>query len=325
VIAGKVLLAGILMTFGSFLNAQRISKDEYISKYKKIAVDEMRRSGIPASITIAQGMIESENGNSTLARKSNNHFGIKCHKSWDGDRVYHDDDKDDECFRKYDSPEDSYVDHTNFLVKSKRYDFLFKKGSCDYEFWAKGLKKAGYATSRTYARDLIRVIEDNDLYRFDEGDCSKKTIKSRKPKSDEFEIDIKRRKIYERNRIHYIIVEKGEGLEKITKEMGLLSWELAKYNEIPEGMKIEPGQVLYTQPKRWRAEVGKDFHITQQDETMYSISQLYGIKLRKLYRKNRMEPGQEPVVGQKIWLRKRKPATNTDNKILQPVVRDTIQ
>jgi hypothetical protein len=325
VIAGRVILSGALILMSGLLKAQHISQEEYIKKYKEIAIEEMRRSGIPASITLAQGMLESENGNSGLARKSNNHFGIKCHKSWNGEKVYHDDDKDDECFRKYDSPEDSYKDHTNFLVNSKRYDFLFKKGSCDYEYWAKGLKKAGYATSRSYARDLIRVIEDNDLNRFDEGDCRKKSIKSRKPRSDEFEIDIKRRKIYERNRIHFILAEKGDDLEKINKELGLLSWELKKYNEMPEGMKIEPGQVLYTQPKRWRAEVGKDFHTVKQNETMYSISQLYGIKLRKLYRKNRMEPGQEPAVGQKIWLRKRKPATEIENKILKQEVRDTIR
>jgi LysM repeat protein len=325
VIARKLVLPVVFMLAGLLLNAQRMSQDEYINTYKKIAIEEMRRSGIPASITLAQGMLESENGNSGLARKSNNHFGIKCHKSWNGDKVYHDDDKNDECFRKYDSPEDSYKDHTNFLVNSKRYDFLFKKGSCDYEFWAKGLKKAGYATSRSYARDLIRVIEDNDLNQFDEGDCRKKSIKGKKPKSDEFEIELRKRKIYERNRIHYVLVEKGDDLEKITKELGLLSWELKKYNEMPEGTKIEPGQILYTQPKRWRAEVGKDFHMVQQNETMYSISQLYGIKLRKLYRKNRMEPGQEPQVGQKIWLRKRKPAAEIENKILKPEVRDTIQ
>lgn len=310
----------ILLIFIGNLKAQYYSKERYIEKYKKIAVEEMKRSGIPASITLAQGMLESENGNSSLALKSNNHFGIKCHNNWDGKKVYHDDDRNNECFRKYPSSEDSYRDHTDFLMNTSRYNKLFEYKSNDYKSWAKGLKKAGYATSRTYAQDLIRIIEENQLYRLDESDFSRPVIAKQIKESDNdnFVVDIKRRKVYERNRIKYIIVEDDDDLEKITKEMGLLSWELTRYNELEKDAKLEKGQILYIQPKRRNAEAGKDFHYVKEGETMYSISQFYGIKLAKLLRKNRMEQGQEPEVGQKIWLRKRKPFEPPKN-IVQPV------
>jgi LysM repeat protein len=299
---------------GLQLFAQRghFTKEEYIKKYKEIAVKEMKRSGIPASVTLAQGMLESENGNSTLAYKSNNHFGIKCHKNWDGDKVYHDDDKADECFRKYDSPEDSYRDHTDFITHMKRYSNLFEYKSDNYKKWAKGLKKAGYATSRTYDKDLIKIIEENELYRLDDGDYSnfalKKPKKINKGQDENFMVDIKRRKVFERNRIKYIIAEQGDDYDKITKEMDLFSWQLRRYNELQKDSMIVPGQILYIQPKRWSAEIGNDYHFVKEGETMYSISQLYGMKLKKLYRKNRMEFGKEPETGQKLWLRKRKPA-----------------
>lgn len=305
----RFLILSILFFIVLNLRAQNYSKEEYIEKYKKIAVDEMKRSGIPASITLAQGMLESENGNSTLAYQSNNHFGIKCHKTWEGKKVYHDDDKNHECFRKYPSPEDSYRDHTDFLVNTRRYEKLFDYKSNDYKNWAKGLKKAGYATSRSYAGDLIRIIEENELYRLDQGDFSRPEIKRIYSNStdEDFVVDIKRRKIYERNRIKYVIAVINDNVDKISKDMGLLSWELTKYNEITKDTKIVEGQVLYIQPKRRNAEVGHDFHTVAEGETMYSISQLYGMKLNILLRKNRMEKGQEPILGQKIWLRKRKP------------------
>ncbi|MGC8823095.1 MAG: glucosaminidase domain-containing protein [Bacteroidales bacterium] len=282
---------------------KKITKEEYIEKYKKIAVEEMKRSGIPASITLAQGLIESGNGNSTLAQKANNHFGIKCH-NWDGEKHYHDDDAKDECFRKYDNAEESYRDHTDFLMKTPRYRFLFDYRSDDYKSWAHGLQKAGYATSKTYARDLIRTIEENKLYIFDSGDYTRQVNLSRKDSDENFTITLKKRKIYERNRIKYIIAQEGDNLASLTKEFDLFSWQLRKYNDLPEGYEVRPGEVLYIQPKRCRAEVGNDFHIVKKGETMHAISQLYGIKLKKLYRRNRMEPGTEPVEGQKIWLRK---------------------
>ncbi|HAK69911.1 MAG TPA: N-acetylmuramoyl-L-alanine amidase, partial [Cryomorphaceae bacterium] len=142
----------IFLSF-SVLNAysQSTVRQQYVATYAQIAVDEMNRSGIPASITLAQGILESGDGQSDLARKSKNHFGIKCHKDWTGERVYHDDDEKDECFRKYKNVRFSFEDHTDFLVRGSRYDFLFDLDLSDYKGWAKGLKKAGYATSPSYA------------------------------------------------------------------------------------------------------------------------------------------------------------------------------
>ncbi|MCX7985990.1 MAG: glucosaminidase domain-containing protein [Bacteroidales bacterium] len=290
----------------------RMTKEEYIEKYKKIAIDEMKRSGIPASITLAQGIIESANGNSTLARKANNHFGIKCHK-WDGEKHYHDDDAKDECFRKYDSAEDSFRDHTDFLMKTPRYRFLFDYSSDDYKSWAHGLQKAGYATSKTYASDLIRTIEENKLYIFDSGDYTRKVTFTRTDSDESFVITVKKRKIYERNRIKYIIAEEGDNLQSLTKELDLFSWQLRKYNELPEDYQVQPGELLYIQPKRCRPEPGNDFHIVKKGETMHSISQLYGVKVKKLYKRNHMEPGTEPEEGQKLWLRKTRPRSELAN------------
>jgi len=150
---------------GANAHAQQSLRESYIEEYAQLAVAEMNRSGIPASITLAQGILESGNGQSELARKSNNHFGIKCHSDWKGAKVYYDDDAKGECFRKYNKPQHSFEDHTDFLVRYSRYDFLFDLEPTDYKGWAKGLKKAGYATAPEYADRLIKIIEDEMLYR----------------------------------------------------------------------------------------------------------------------------------------------------------------
>ncbi len=302
-----ITLSLFIFYHNTSFSQKKISKEEYIERYKKISIEEMKRSGIPASITLAQGIIESAFGNSTLAREANNHFGIKCH-NWDKETHYHDDDKKNECFRKYKNAEESYRDHTDFLVNTPRYRFLFQYRSDDYKQWAYGLQKAGYATSKTYAADLIRTIEENKLYIYDSGDYTR-TISPSETKtfSDAFEINIKKRKIYERNRIKYIIAEKGDNLSSLTKELDLFPWQLRKYNDLPENYEVKPGEILYIQPKRNRAEVGYDFHYVKKGETMRDISQLYGVKLKKLLKRNHLDPATEPVEGQKIWLRKNKP------------------
>ena len=160
------ILTGIHL---SVFSQNKISREEYISMYSHIAVNNMKQFGVPASITLAQAMLESDNGNSTLAVKANNHFGIKCHKDWTGATIYHDDDRKGECFRKYKNPEQSFNDHSLFLRGGKRYAFLFDLTPTDYKAWAHGLKKAGYATNPKYAELLIKIIEDNELYRFDQG------------------------------------------------------------------------------------------------------------------------------------------------------------
>jgi len=300
-----------------------LSRKNYIENYKELAINEMRRSGIQASITLAQALLESNNGNSTLAQKANNHFGIKCHNDWRGGTIYHDDDRKGECFRRYKTIYESYIDHSDFIVNGRRYSFLFELEPTDYKAWARGLQKAGYATSRTYAQLLIRIIEDNQLYVYDRGGTLNFTSTNENDPGfnnqeladvDNFTIQLNKHKVYNKNRIDYIIVKDGDTFESLTREFELLSWELFKYNELEDGATLEEGEILYLQPKRNRAEHGFDFHTVTEGETMYKISQMYGIKLKKLYEKNRMEVGTEPEPGQQLWLRKRKPESEINEE-----------
>lgn len=286
-----------------------MDRQTYIEQYSNLAIAEMKRSGVPASITLAQALLESDNGNSRLARKANNHFGIKCH-DWTGPRIYHDDDRRGECFRKYKDVYESYKDHSDFLVNTSRYDFLFELKPDDYVRWAKGLKKAGYATSRTYADLLIKIIEDNQLYRFDSKRYTADNTQAEPSFAgnvNDYRIHIgSKRTIHSRNRIDYVIVREGDTFESLNQELELLPWELTKYNELTEESELIPGQVLYLQPKRNKAERGKDFHIVKEAESMYDIAQEYGIKLNKLYERNNMSMDQEPETGEKILLRGKK-------------------
>lgn len=308
----KLFLAIVLLTIVTNLFGQsKISRQEYISRYADIAIRQMKQYGVPASIILAQGMLESDNGNSTLAEEANNHFGIKCHKDWNGPTVYHDDDRKNECFRKYKSPDGSYMDHSLFLRGGSRYAFLFDLESTDYKGWAHGLKKAGYATNPKYAEMLIKIIEENELYKYDNG----VVVSVESPRKgtgqlvdvDGFTIDIyKTRPVYTRNRIKYIIVKEGDTFESLTKELSLMPWQLYKYNDLSKDSTLRVGQEIYIQPKRWRAERNHSVHTVEAGETMYTISQMYGVKLKSLYRKNRMKVSEEPEVGQTINLRKRK-------------------
>lgn len=306
-----LLVISFLISFAASAQ-KKITREEYINKYKDIAIFQMKTQGVPASIILAQGLLESDNGNSPLAVKANNHFGIKCHKSWSGATMYMDDDAKNECFRKYSNPQKSYNDHSDFLRGARRYSSLFDLEPTDYKGWAYGLKKSGYATNPHYAEMLIKIIEDNNLYIYDKGIA----VEVESPTKgmgdlidiDHFVIDMnKHRKVYTRNRIKYIIVKKGDDYAKLTKELELLPWQLAKYNEISKDSSLKEGQEIYIQPKRCRAEVNHSTYVVEKGETMYSISQMYGIKLKSLYRKNRMKIGEEPEVGQVIQLRKRKP------------------
>jgi hypothetical protein len=165
----------LFLFLGQYLFSQNISRGEYIERYKGEAIIQMKKYNIPASITLAQAILESADGNSELAKKSNNHFGIKCHSNWGGEKAFHDDDESDECFRAYKNVEESFEDHSKFLLK-ERYSDLFKLNIDDYKSWAKGLKKAGYATNPAYAKQLIRIIEDNNLSQFDKEIDSEKSI-----------------------------------------------------------------------------------------------------------------------------------------------------
>ncbi|MGV6846227.1 MAG: glucosaminidase domain-containing protein [Lutibacter sp.] len=190
----------------------KMATEVYISTYKDIAMEEMRVYKIPASITLAQGILESSSGNSLLTLKSNNHFGIKCHDNWFGGRVYYDDDHKGECFRVYKDPNNSFKDHSKFLAHRKRYAKLFKLRKDDYVGWAKGLSKAGYATDRRYPAKLIALIEKYDLSRFDE------QVLGKKSKTE--------------NNINDYVVVKGDTLYSIAKRFGLSVSELKIINNL---------------------------------------------------------------------------------------------
>jgi len=269
-----------------------------------LAVKEMARTGIPASITIAQGILESGSGQSRLAMKANNHFGIKCH-DWNGKKIRHDDDARRECFRKYKSAEESYRDHSDFLTSKPRYASLFLLEPTDYEQWAKGLKKAGYATSSKYAESLIRIIEENKLYLLDQGiELSDHAIHyADNIQQNAADSDNNLRQVFENNRVKYITAKEGDSFASLTAELDLLPWELTKYNETSESRSLSEGQILYIQPKRTNAEAGKKTHKVKSGETMYSISQKYGVRLDKLYSRNQMEEDTQPETGTELLLR----------------------
>lgn len=286
---------------------RKMTADQYIENYKEDAIKEMLMHGVPASITLSQGMLESGNGNSDLAVYANNHFGIKCHKGWDGPSFIKDDDKKDECFRKYPSVLESYADHSMFLKSRTRYAFLFELRITDYKGWAKGLKEAGYATDPKYTQRLIELIETYQLYQYDKIDAlpSINTKTQEKKKPEILSIN-ETREILRFRSIKYVVVKPGDTFSKIAKETDKDLWQLYKYNDLSENDKLSPGQKLYLQPKRNKAK--ESLHIVKQGETMKFISQLYAIKLKKLYRKNNLKPGEEPEVGTTLYLRKHKPS-----------------
>ena len=300
------------VVFNSFAQSKkRISPADYVNTYKDAAIAEMKRSGIPASITLAQGMLESENGNSRLTREGNNHFGIKCH-DWSGQGIYKDDDSRNECFRKYKSADESFRDHTDFLLSRQRYSSLFEYKTTDYKNWAKGLKKTGYATNSKYDNLLIKLIEDNNLHQFDQDYVSsnrKRINQTEKKKTESAEGDITislNRPIFKRNDIEYMVVKNGDSYEKLSRELEMLTWELFKYNELTKDSILREGQILYLQPKHRRAERGKETHVVLDGESVYSISQLFGVKSKLLRRYNHLSEKEELNPGDVINLRSRK-------------------
>lgn len=301
----------IALGFVGIVQAQVYTRSHYIETYKKIAIDEMKRTGIPASITLAQGILESNNGNSTLAIKGNNHFGIKCHNDWNGKTMHHDDDAPNECFRKYRDARESYFDHSEFLTRHARYAFLFDYDITDYKSWARGLKKAGYATHPKYDKLLINIIEENQLYVFDDKryEIDKKDLPDQQlllaEDVDDYEIDPFASKIKTNNRIDYVIAETGETYESIAEINGFMPWQLYKYNERTRGASLQPGEIVYLQPKRRKASVEHKWHVLGEGETMYQVSQQYGIKLKRLFKLNNLELGKTPEPGTRLSLRKK--------------------
>jgi LysM repeat protein len=308
-----------ILTASINLSAQSISTQnrEYIRQYKDIAIREMHTYGIPASIKLGQGILESAAGTSVLAKNSNNHFGIKCKKDWSGKSYFHDDDEKGECFRVYETVEQSYEDHSKFLKNSARYAELFTLDKNDYKAWAHGLKKAGYATNPQYAPLLIKTIEENQLQQYDsydlvysekkESEPSKHISKTKQSESNtadlaDFEMgNRKERPILLNNRVKYILSKEGDTYESIIKEMRLMSFQIFKYNEIARSASLKPGEKVYLQPKRNKA--SKEKHTVESGQTMHAISQIYAIKEASLYKLNKMAPGEQPAIGRVLRLK----------------------
>lgn len=307
------------------LNAQKLNQAylDYIDKYADIAVTEQKKYGIPASITLAQGLLESGAGQSELAVESNNHFGIKCHDTWTGQKYYYDDDRKNECFRKYRKVEDSYEDHSQFLLRP-RYESLFKLKPTDYRGWAHGLKKAGYATDPKYAEKLISLIEDYDLHRFDTGKGKTKQEKqaaqentladetytkktSGRPASNASSIGTIassiQHEVKKRNGVKYVIVSAGETFADLSVEFGIPENRLMRYNDVSQDRHFKGGERVYLQMKKNKAGKSNTTHKVRADETMYDVAQLYGIKLKKLCALNGMPQNIPPFEGQVLRLR----------------------
>ncbi len=304
-------------------SGQRFTAEEYIAEWKDVAVKKMKEHGIPASITLAQGLLESGNGNSELAREGNNHFGIKCTPDWTGGRTYHDDDKKDDCFRKYKDAAQSYDDHAKFLQK-QRYAFLFDLKPTDYEGWAKGLKKAGYATDPNYPSKLIALIDRYELHNLDKGiDVSYKPSKpststapaasknkkggNRSNKSSEEVVNFSAGRTVDsfEGRIKYVTAKEGDTFRKVADDLEMTYGMLARWNDLDKNAKLEPGQRIYIQPKR-NASKAVVSHTAVAGESLWDVSQEHGVKLAKLAKYNGLATDAKLSAGQKIALRKPK-------------------
>ncbi len=288
----------------------RMSTEAYINKYKAIAIKDMKRYKIPASITLAQGILESGSGNSRLARRANNHFGIKCHEGWHGKKIRVTDDARHECFRKYKSPEDSYRDHSKFLTQREHYAFLFRYPVTDYKKWAYGLKKAGYATNPKYPKLLIQLIEK---YHLDQYDHSKKGRKKAKKTQTYSEPEIALFKTSGKNlygRIKFvnnsrllIIVKDGDTYNKVADEFELNPNRFMRINDAKEHPILIPGDILYLEAKQGHAEKAYRYHLVKQGESLWQIAQLYGIRLKRLRNMNNLPKNYQPQSGVKLRLR----------------------
>ncbi|MEP7168965.1 MAG: glucosaminidase domain-containing protein [Bacteroidota bacterium] len=310
----KIILASLLFCQTAFSQPDkyRMTKQDYIEKYKTDAIKDMQKTGVPASITIAQGLFESESGNSDLAREANNHFGIKCHKDWTGETFHKDDDEKNECFRKYNSVLESYDDHSSFLRTRGRYAFLFQLDVSDYKGWARGLKKAGYATNPEYAQKLIKIIEDFQLYDLEKGaenlplTASAKTespklfLKKETKHSTSASAD-KKNYLLSENDVPYIIAKDGDSYFSIANENDMRLWQVLKYNDAEKTDIPKEGEIVYIMPKRTSA--NEKFHVVKEGEDMHYISQLYAVKLKKLCRRNHLSSEDKLTEGQKILLR----------------------
>lgn len=307
------------------VQAQTITPEEYIETYKNIAIREMKRMGVPAAITLAQGILESENGNSQLVKKSNNHFGIKCKSNWTAETVSHDDDAAGECFRTYKSSDDSYRDHSNFLRAGKHYAFLFNLDPTDYKGWAYGLKKAGYATNPKYPNILIKNIEkynlqqysdlgasdvpkfESDKYKDDPIVVEKEEVQNDQPKSDDYnantvtDLPLDASTVFSINGCKCINAKKGTSLLAIATRNNINLKKLLDINELEQDGILEEDQLIFLQRKAKDGE--RDFVIVGQQTTLYNVAQQNGIQLESLLGYNQLEEDIDVKPGTKLYLK----------------------
>lgn len=295
----RLIALAVVFAFAVGAQAQRRNTRyvDYINKYSDLAVEQMKEHKIPASITLAQGLLESGAGLSELARKSNNHFGIKCGSSWNGRTVRHDDDARQECFRAYRNPRDSYEDHSAFLKRGARYAFLFKLEITDYKGWARGLKKAGYATDPSYANRLITIIEDYDLYKYDRRN-------GRGSKPEPVQLVSNAHQVYIANEIAYIVARRGDTFKSLGKEFDMSWKKLVKYNDLQRDYTLTNGDIIYLKAKKKKASKSHTVYIVKDGDSMHTISQKFGIQLKYLYKMNRKDGDDYvPEIGDRLRLR----------------------
>ena len=300
----------------------------YIDDYKQLAIKEMERTGIPASIKIAQGLLESDAGRSYLAEKGNNHFGIKCGDDWDGAKIYKkDDDYNDKgklvssCFRKYEHAKLSWIAHSEFL-KRNRYRSLFLLESSDYKGWAKGLQRAGYATNPAYSKHLIELIERYNLQELDKIQVKVPDVVKKTEQKATTTKEITKTDYINHVRVTYSL--EGETWGSISQRTDIPVQTLLKYNELvgDASTGLETGTSVFLQPKRANSRGKTSTHRVQAGETMYLISQRYGIQLNSLYERNLMKSGDEPTVGEEIWLKgKRARAPKLKSQPTEPITK----
>lgn len=315
----KILLAIFFVcnVFSLMSQSQNRAYLDYIENYHQLAVRQQSEYGIPASITLAQGLLESSAGQSDFVKRSNNHFGIKC-TDWNGDRVYHDDDQKGECFRKYDHVIQSYEDHSLFLKNRKRYAFLFSLQATDYEGWAFGLKKAGYATDPSYAYKLISIIENYNLHRFDFEKDSDNGMAMLPGASTVLPAELHRtgknveigtvparatHPIFRVNGVKFVVAQQGDSYTLIADEFEINPDRLLSYNDLVSSQVLEEGTRIYIDKKKNKAPTDCPSHVVLPGESMYSISQDYGVKVIKLYDMNNMLYDQGVQVGMELKLR----------------------
>lgn len=297
------------------VHGQKLSQEEYISKYKNLAISEMYRSGVPASITLAQGILETESGNSPLVLRSNNHFGIKCKSNWNGPSVSHDDDERDECFRAYGSAEESYRDHSDFLKNSSRYAFLFNYESTNYKDWAFGLKQAGYATNPRYPEMLIRFIETNNLQQYDTANFLLANNVDPEPNYDVFHTAIQEKhpgnnqqtntyiafSNHVVNGSKAIFVPEGTSLLAIATRQKIHLSKLLELNDLKKDGLLERGQFIFLEKKASQGE--NEFYITEAGETIYDVAQKNGVLLESILLFNKLGENDRLQPGKKLYLK----------------------